>query len=160
MHHLFVVRKKKSPDITTDTRSDQDEFDFLKKDLQRYLLSYNESSHSKIINGKYKKMTNFNVSQIYLLNTSYCINTDFLLYLKEKGADFNILSKSGLNFFHLYIVLLFYHPILSKNINYHVNFLIKELFKFGGFRSNIRILLSPQRIFFFIRTITIITNKG
>ena len=104
-------------------------------------------------------MTNFNVSQIYLLNTSYCINTDFLLYLKEKGADFNILSKSGLNFFHLYIVLLFYHPILSKNINYHVNFLIKELFKFGGFRANIRILLSPQRIFSLLELLLLLQTK-
>ena len=102
----------------------------------------NAKEKRNLVNGKKHHLLKWNPLQSILF-WGACKYKNMIQLLLQHGADPNARSKSGMNFFHLYLVLLHYDPNY-QNEEYFDYFL--DILKFG-FQSNIIIFLSNRGLY-------------
>lgn len=89
-----------------------------------YLDKFDCKYHSDILNGNYKMFTNWSILQEILMFDADMERTLSFLIVKY-GIDFNLRTKKGVSFFHLYLLLLFFHPSFQNESrgNYFIHLL-------------------------------------
>ena len=115
-------------------------------DLQKIVLIKCETERKKYINGIHPQtLWKWNPLQTLLFWDSIK-NDNVILEMFEQGANPNLLSMKGLNFFHLFILLLYYHP-MYRNTNVY-NILIKYLKLY--FKPDNIIIINSKKTYFLL----------
>ncbi len=135
----FVTTKKKE--------------NYLEK-IVAYLEPIESKYHSHILNGTYQKLATWSMTQELLFYDDNLERTLSALILKY-GLDFNIRTKKGVSFFHLYLLLLFYHDSYrtEESINYFI-----YLLNFGILPNHLMIFNSTK-IYSMLDMLYLLQNK-
>jgi hypothetical protein len=112
-------------------------------DLRRMKVDCrDEIEKQKKINGRYSHIAIMTPLQSILYwNVEKYI--DFIYELIKEGANPNIRSNLGYNFFHLFLFLLYYHPIYQTDEHYNIFVRLIRL----GMNCNIKIYINNKSYF-------------
>lgn len=113
----------------------------------------NEIDKYKKINGRYTHITKLTPLQsiLYWNIVNYI---DFTYELIKEGANPNIRSCLGINFFHLFLFLLYYHPIYQTDEHYNI---FVDLIKLG-INCNLKIYINNKN-YFILDILYLLQNK-
>ena len=113
----------------------------------------NEIDKYKKINGRYTHITKLTPLQsiLYWNIVNYI---DFTYELIKEGANPNIRSCLGINFFHLFLFLLYYHPIYQTDEHYNI---FVDLIKLG-INCNFKIYINNKN-YFILDILYLLQNK-
>lgn len=112
------------------------------EDINLYLKRFPPQDSFSILNGNYKQLSHWTPSQLLLFHNILSYK-DTLYFLLEKGVDLNISSKKGVNFYQLFLILIYYNPLYQKK---EVIELFIDFLKFG-FSPNQFMILSSNKIY-------------
>lgn len=111
-------------------------------DINNYIKRFPPCDSFPILNGNYKQLPYWTPAQLLLFHNIVKYK-DTLYYLLEKGCDLNIISKKGVNFYQLFLILIYYNHEYQKK---EIVELFIDFLKFG-FSPNQFIIISPGKIF-------------
>lgn len=111
-------------------------------DINNYVKRFPPNDSCPILNGNYKQLLHWTPSQLLLFHNILNYK-ETLYYLLEKGCDLNIISKKGVNFYQLFLILIYYNIEYQKK---EVIELFIDFLKFG-FSPNQFMILSSGKIF-------------
>ena len=112
------------------------------EDIKNYLNDFSEVYHKPILNGRYRYLSKWNPSQLLLFHNPLK-QEKTIHYLLKNGVDLNNISRKGLNFHQLFLILFFY---ISDFQNKKMVLFFIEMLKFG-FLPNQLMILSPSKIY-------------
>lgn len=97
------------------------------KRVVNYLSHFDSKYRHYILNGNYKSLANWSVLNEILFFEDHCEKVLPFFILKYE-IDLNLRNKKGVSFFHLYLLLLFYHSGYrnSEKVDYFI-----DLLRFG-----------------------------
>lgn len=124
-------------------------------DINHYLKRFPPNDSSSILNGNYKQLQQWTPIQLLLFHNVVKYK-DIIYYLLEKGVDLNITSKKGVNFYQLFLILIYYNPNYQKK---EVVELFIDFLKFG-FSPNQFMILSPQKIYTILDCLLFLQKKN
>lgn len=124
------------------------------EDLRRMKVDCrNEIDKQKKINGRYTHIAKLTPLQA-ILYWNIVKHIDFIYELIKEGANPNMRSGLGINFFHLYLFLLYYHPIYQTDEHYNLFVKLIRL----GMNCNLKIYINNKN-YFVLDILYLLQNK-
>jgi len=124
------------------------------KRILKYLSHFDSKYHHQILNGNHKSLANWSVLNEILFFEDHFEKVLPFFILKYE-IDLNLRNKKGVSFFHLYLLLLFYHNGYrnSEKVDYFI-----DLLRFGLLPNHFMII-NHTKIYSLLDVLYLLQNE-